>query len=139
MGPVHCWPGRGWLPSAVTFRSPANPHWLSDRGARFSNRGGSCHVRSHSVLTNHSPKSYFFSFHEAAHTWERKPVWGGQVILPLHFTVGESEDQRERERALPEVTEFINGRNKSTIQICSVPDQCSFLPPCLASELSCGQ
>ena len=48
-------------------------------------------------------------------TRERKPGWGGQFILPIHFTVGESEDQRERERALSEVTELINGPEQEVL------------------------
>ena len=65
-------------------------------------------------------------------------MWGEQVILPFTLQLV-NQKTRERERALPEVTELINGRDKSTIQICSVPDQHSFLSPCPASELSCGQ
>lgn len=68
----------------------------------------------------------------------REGKLGDPVMLPLHFMDDVSEDRRER-RALPKVTELIKGRDKSTIQICSVPDQHSSPFPCPASEFPCGQ
>lgn len=50
-----------------------------------------------------------------------------RVILPLHFADGEFEEQQEG--AWPEVTELMNGTDKSRMQTCWALGQLPFSTP----------